>query len=119
VLEETQKSLAGVVEVEAVKSTTLHQKTLTERVSESLEAMLSWIKSVGGEQEVILPSSFHVGPVKNIDDLHCVQKTGRLYAIHRLTELDNLPALDDPKIEIKYKNGVGQVKGKLGQIVER
>lgn len=94
-------------------------KSLAERLAASWEAMLGWIKSIGAEQEPIGPNTRHDGPVKHLDDLHCVQKTGRRYAVHRLADLDNTPALDDPRMSIKYSNGVGQVTGKLGKTNER
>lgn len=94
-------------------------KSLAERLAASWEAMLGWIKSIGAEQEPIGPNTRHDGPVKHLDDLHCVQKTGQRYAVHRLADLDNIPALDDPMTLIKYSNGVGHVTGKLGQANER
>lgn len=95
------------------------EKTLSDRLVASFEAMLDWIKSIGAEQEPVTASSRHDGPVKQLDDLHAVQKTGRRYAVHRLADLDKVPALDDPKMVIRYKDGKGTVEGKLGQVVER
>jgi hypothetical protein len=91
------------------------EKTLLEALRASLAAMLDWIKGAGGIQEAVGPSTLHFGPVKHMDDLHCVQKTGRRYAVHRLSELDNVPALDDPKMTIRYKDGKGIVEGRLGK----
>jgi DNA repair exonuclease SbcCD ATPase subunit len=91
------------------------QKSLVERLGESWEAMLGWIKSIGAEQEPVTASSRHDGPVKHLDDLHCVQKTGKRYAIHKLADLDNVPALDDPQMTIQYRDGKGTVKGRLGK----
>jgi hypothetical protein len=80
-----------------------------------MKAMLDWIKSIGAEQEPVGPSTRHDGPVKHLDDLHCVQKTGRRYAVHLLADLDNVPALDDPQMTIQYRDGKGTVKGRLGK----
>jgi hypothetical protein len=44
-----------------------------------------------------------------------VQKLGRKYAIHKLSDLDKVPALDDPKMFIQYKDGRGVVHGQLGK----
>ena len=55
-----------------------------------------------------------------MDKFHAVQHVGRgKHVIHQLNKLASLPVLEDPKMEIEYKSGVGQVKGKLGQVVER
>ena len=60
----------------------------------SLAAMLEWIRAIGGVQEPVGPSTLHFGPVKHIDELHAVQKTGaRSYAVHELSKLASLPAL--------------------------
>ena len=50
--------------------------------------------------------------MKHIDDLHCVQKTGRRYAVHQLADLDAVPALDDSATSIQYRDGKGHVSGK-------
>lgn len=91
------------------------EKTLLEALRASLAAMLDWIKGAGGIQEAVGPSTLHFGPVKHIDELHAVQSTGRgRYAVHELSKLASVPALDDPKTEIQYRGGVGQVKGGRG-----
>lgn len=97
------------------------EKTLKEALKESWEAMLDWIKGVGVHVPIDTSlNQTHVGPVKHLDNLHAAQhKGGGQYAIHRLADLDNIPALNDQKMEIKYLNGVGQVVGKLGQTPER
>lgn len=86
-------------------------KSLKERLNASWDAFVAWIKGAGGRQEEVTASSSHSGPVVQLDDLHAVQRTGvGKFAIHQLDRLDKLPALDDPKMEIKYQGGVGQVK---------
>jgi hypothetical protein len=90
-------------------------KSLVELLAASWGAMVGWIKAIGAEQEPVGPSTRHDGPVKHLDDLHCVQKTGRRYAVHRLADLDNVPALDDPQMTIQYRDGKGAVKGRLGK----
>ena len=90
-------------------------KSLVELLAASWGAMVGWIKAIGAEQEPVGPSTRHDGPVKHLDDLHCVQKTGRRYAVHRLADLDNVPALDDPQMIIQYRDGKGTVKGRLGK----
>ena len=74
--------------------------------------MLEWIKGIGGAQEPVQPAGLYIGPVKHLDDLHCIQKTGKRYAVHRLADLDAVPALDDPKMEIQYRDGKGHVSGR-------
>lgn len=95
--------------------------SLVDQLKASFAKFVEWISGNSGKCiEIDTQRSDHYGPVVQLDDLHCVQKTGRgLFAIHQLDRLDKLPALDDPKMEIKYRDGVGQVKGKLGQVVER
>ena len=90
----------------------IQEKPLMERLMASMQAMLDWIKGAGGEREPVGPGTLHFGPVKHLDGLHCVQKTGRRYAVHELAKLDRVPALDDPKMEIQYRDGVGLVKGR-------
>ena len=87
------------------------EKSLVERLAASLAAMLEWIKGIGGAQEPVQPAGLYIGPVKHLDDLHCIQKTGKRYAVHRLADLDAVPALDDPKMEIQYRDGKGRVSG--------
>lgn len=95
--------------------------SLADLVKASFTRFLEWITRSGGKHvEIDTQRSDHYGPVVQLDDLHAVQRTGGgKFAIHQLDRLDKLPALDDPKMEIKYRNGVGQVNGKLGQVVER
>lgn len=95
------------------------EKTLVEALRASLAAMLEWIKGAGGEREPVGPGTLHFGPVKHIDELHCIQKTGRRYAVHRLDDLDKVPALDDPQMSIKYRDGKGQVSGKTKPGLQR
>ena len=81
--------------------------------------MMDWIKGQRGVlKEIAAEKPNCYGAVVQLDDLHCVQRVGKgTYSIHRLDHLDKLPALDDPKTEIKYAGGVGKVSGqgpKLG-----
>lgn len=92
------------------------EKSLTERLSESWDRFVAWIKGEGGKQEPVTAASFHSGPVVQLDDLHAVQRVGvGKFAIHQLDHLDKVPDLNDPKMEIKYQDGVGQVKAEAGQ----
>lgn len=102
---------------EAPDSSPKAEKSLIERLVESLNTMLDWITGNSGKRiEINTQHSDNYGPVVQLDDLHAVQRTGRgLFVIHQLTHLDNIPALDDPKMEIKYRDGVGHVGGKLGK----
>ena len=90
----------------------IQEKSLVERLAASLAAMLEWLKAIGGVQEPVGPSTLHIGPVLHADELHCIQKTGRRYAVHELSNLDAVPALDDPKMEIQYRDGKGHVSGR-------
>ena len=90
----------------------IQEKTLVERLAASLAAMLEWLRGAGGAQEPVGPSTLHIGPVLHADELHCIQKTGRRYAVHQLADLDAVPALDDPKMEIQYRDGKGHVSGR-------
>ena len=90
----------------------IQEKPLVEALRASLAAMLEWIKGAGGEREPVGPGTLHFGPVKHLDGLHCVQKTGRRYAVHELAKLDRVPALDDPNMSIQYRDGKGHVSGR-------
>ena len=90
----------------------IQEKSLVERLAASLAAMLEWIRGAGGAQEPVQPAGLYIGPVKHIDELHCVQKTGRRYAVHELAKLDAVPALDDPNMSIQYRDGKGRVSGR-------
>jgi hypothetical protein len=93
------------------------EKTLLERLSASMAAFMDWLKGRDrGEtvQEADLAKGQYFGPVVQVDGLHAFQRTGRggAYTAHQLDRLDKLPALDDPKMEIKYRDGHGTVTGK-------
>jgi len=90
----------------------IQEKSLVERLAASLAAMLEWLKAIGGAQEPVQPARLYIGPVKHLDDLHCIQKTGKRYAVHRLADLDAVPALDDPNMSIQYRDGKGHVSGR-------
>ena len=90
----------------------IQEKSLVERLAASLAAMLEWIKAIGGVREPVGPSTLHIGPVLHADELHCIQKTGRRYAVHQLADLDAVPALDDSTTSIQYRDGKGHVSGK-------
>ena len=94
---------------------------LLDRLKESFDRFVKWISGSGGEcVEVNTVDSWHSGPVVQRDDLHCLQKTGRgKFAIHELAKLDKVPSLNDQNMDIKYRDGVGKVVGKLGKAVER
>lgn len=95
--------------------------SLADLVKASFAKFVEWITGNGGKRiEIDVQRSEHYGPVVQLDALHAVQRvSGGKFAIHQLDHLDKLPGLDDPKMEIKYRDGVGQVAGKLGQVVER
>ena len=83
-----------------------------ERLMASMQAMSDWVKGKGGKVVQVQDGLAYFGPVVQLDDLHAVQHTGRgAHVIHELAKLDRVPALDDPKMEIQYRDGVGQVKG--------
>ena len=89
--------------------------TLAERLKASLEAMARWIAGVGGQSMPPTATGHYIGPAKHMDELHCIQKTGRTsYTVHRLDALDAVPALDDPALEIRYRDGMGKVLGRSG-----
>lgn len=93
---------------------------VADRLKTSIDAMAEWVKAIGGQQQAARPSDQCFGPVKHMDELHCIQKTGsNRYTVHRLDTLDKVPGLDDPRMEIKYRNGMGQVVDSLGPSIER
>ena len=111
-VETTKRPIEAPKPPKAPSPSPIQEKPLVEALRASLAAMLEWIKGAGGEREPVGPGTLHFGPVKHLDGLHCVQKTGRRYAVHELAKLDRVPALDDPKMEIQYRDGVGLVKGR-------
>jgi DNA-binding protein len=100
-------------EVQAPTPLPMQEKSISEAIKASWEAMLAWIKGKGGVLvDLDTQQSSHFGPVVQMDDLHCVQSTGRgKHVVHKLAQLNLVPALDDSKTEISYRGGVGQVKG--------
>ena len=88
--------------------------SFAEMLKASFEKMVLWIKSAGGSnKEIDTQHGEHYGQVVQLDDLHAVQRLSKnSFAIHKLSDLDKLPALNDPKTEIKYAGGVGVVSGK-------
>jgi hypothetical protein len=88
--------------------------SFAEMLKASFEKMVLWIKSAGGSnKEIDTQHGEHYGQVVQLDDLHAVQRLSKnSFAIHKLSDLNKLPALNDPKTEIKYAGGVGVVSGK-------
>ena len=95
--------------------------SLASLVRASYVKFVEWITGNSGKRiEINTQSSDHCGPVLQLDDLHALQRVGiDKFAIHQLAHLDKVPRLDDPKMEIKYRGGFGQVIGNLGQGVGR
>ena len=95
--------------------------SLASLVRASYVKFVEWITGNSGKRiEINTQSSDHCGPVVQLDDLHAVQRVGiDKFAIHQLAHLDKVPRLDNPKMEIKYRDGFGQVIGNLGQGVGR
>lgn len=111
-VETTKRPIEAPKPPKAPSPSPIQEKSLVERLAASLAAMLEWIRGAGGAQEPVQPAGLYIGPVKHIDELHCVQKTGRRYAVHELSNLDAVPALDDSATSIQYRDGKGHVSGK-------
>lgn len=110
--EVTQKALDELSAKDPGQPMGKPEKTLLERLVASLDAFVAWVKGIGGQIDPVTDSSRHVGPVVQIDALHCVQKTGRSgYAIHELGKLDQIPELDNAQLAIQYRDGHGHVSG--------
>lgn len=112
---------APAIPIQPIREAVPPALSLVDQLKASFAKFVEWVSGNSGKCiEVDTQRSDHYGPVVQRDDLHAVQRTGPgKFAIHQLDRLDKLPALDDPKMEIKYRDGVGQVKGKLGQEIER
>ena len=112
---------ASAISIQPTREAVPPGPSLADLVKASFAKFVEWITGNNGKCiEIDTQRSDHYGPVVQLDDLHAVQRVGGgRFAIHQLDRLDKLPGLDDPKMEIKYQGGVGQVKGKLGQEVER
>lgn len=112
----TKTTQAPIFSPSLGNSTLTPTKSLKERLTASWEGFVAWIKGQKGVQEPVTANSQHFGPVVQLDDFHAVQNTGRgKFAVHELEKLDQVPSLDDPKMEIKYQDGVGQVKAGPGR----
>jgi len=108
--------LARQVESERVAALQLAE---SQRLGESREAMLHWISATaGGAVEPVGPGTRHEGPVLHADEQHCIQRTGKRYAIHRLADLDTLPVLGNSSITIQYRDGKATVKKGPDQGIE-
>ena len=86
------------------------EKSVLERIAESLKAFVEWVKGNGnGElREINIERSEHTGKIVQIDGHHAVQNLGRGHAIHKLARLNVKPRLDS-LVNIKYKDGLGVV----------
>ena len=107
-----ETSLEAIKKIETVKSVTLQQKSLTERIAESLEAFILWVKGKdnGKLKEINLERSDNIGRIEQLSDYHAVQHLGLgHYAIHELDKLDLKPQLQD-RATIKYRDGRGVVE---------
>ena len=106
-----ETSLEAIKKIETVKSVTFPQKSLTERIAESLEAFVLWVKGKDNShlREINLERSEHTGRIEQLSDYHAVQNLGRGYAIHELDKLDLKPQLQD-MATIKYRDGRGAVQ---------
>jgi hypothetical protein len=70
--------------------------------------MVAWITASKGELEEVMANRQYFGPVQKVSDHHAVQKIGRrTYTVHTLNELDKVPALNRPKMTIRYRDGCG------------
>lgn len=95
------------------------EKPLAQRLRESSDAMLRWLDAIEAKEDAVGQRTQHQGPVVHLGELHCIQKTGKCYAVHRLADLDVIPALDDPSTSIRYSDGRAKVYNKKGQGTER
>ena len=121
-VETTKRPIEAPKPPKAPSPSPIQEKPLMERLMAYMQARLDWIKGASGVHAEIDPNcnQNYMGPIKSMDKFHAVQHVGRgKHVIHQLNKLASLPVLEDPKMEIEYKSGVGQVKGKLGQVVER
>jgi hypothetical protein len=91
------------------------EKALIHRLAASWDAMVEWIKDLGALPErldVDTQAGKYQGKFVTMDDLHAIQKTGRItYSIHLLEILDKKPVLGNIETRVQYKNGSGVVTG--------
>ena len=95
------------------------EKPLAQRLRESSDAMLRWLDAIEAKEDAVGQRTQHQGPVVHLGELHCIQKTGKRYAVHRLADLDVIPALEDPSTSIRYSDGRAKVYSNKGQGTER
>jgi hypothetical protein len=94
-------------------------KSFTERLKESLLDVMAWAKEKLTGTKVIQcdasKNTMYSGSFVYINEMHALQKTNRNeVTVHQLDKLSKTPALDDPKTEVHYKDGLGTVIGKKG-----
>lgn len=111
-LERLKKAQQAALKPEVGHPLATPQKSLTERIQASFEAMLEWVKARGGQLRPLNKEmGIAIGPIQHMDEYHCVQAQGRNdYCIHRLDELDRKPRMDLKVEEITYRRGRGSVK---------
>lgn len=87
------------------------EKMLAERVAESLQAMLEWIKSVTGTLREAKPGGQYIGKISHADEHHAVQAQGHgFYTIHEQAKLAQRLDVGPAMVDIKYgKDGRGSV----------
>ncbi len=89
--------------------------SLAERLEAAHRALVAWVKGQGADVDEVTPDGGpYIGPVMAMEKFHAVQKTGRnKFALHELANLDETPIKGDPKMEVRYRGGIGHVKGKV------
>lgn len=79
------------------------EKTLAERVAESLAAALAWVREMTGNLREVKPGGRYIGPITHADEHHAVQAQGRGdYAIHRQADLPKRLEATTASVDIQY-----------------
>jgi hypothetical protein len=88
-----------------------------EDFKKSWDSMVAWIVAVEGRQQVVFQNGHYSGPIQKLTSDHALQKIGRnIFVIHALNDLDHVPVLNNPKMMIKYKLGLGTISCSSGSI---
>lgn len=78
-------------------------QSLSERLIASLNAMLNWIKTKGGELQEVKNGTLQVGPIVQANDFHAVQKTSRNgYVVHEQSRFKEPLKVSDKVLDLQY-----------------
>lgn len=95
------------------------EKPLIERIRESFETLLEWIKAKGGGFRELNPDGHYIGPIERMNELHAAMRVSQNdYVILRLDELSRSVSMESTVEEIQFRDGHGYVKPQREQGID-